>query len=264
MLLLSFGCHLVFLLRSLIYLAQLIAAQKARQSEELQRPFGSNFLSFFRASKPEIINIFFAFVCVLLAYQLHAMRAGIRKLQTDAGEKDEEIVRLRSILADLVSENESGEGNNHVHHNTFSTRLATKCAEVVKNIFYESEKRVGYSWILGKKLASGDAMEVENLVDQLKPVILSEMQSNVGDAAFTPDEIKERRVAALKILKPESLTVQQELQTLQSNGGKQNVQLNDLMEILEEDPKSNILDMQNAASDENGKNAILRRTRYAI
>ncbi len=200
------------------------------------------------------------------------MRAGIRKLQADAGEKDEEIVRLRSILADLVSEVHSGEENNHAHDNTFSMRLATKCAEVVKNIFYESEKRVGYSWILGKKLASGDAMEVENLVDRLEPVILSEMQSNVGDAAFSPEEIKERRVAALMFLKPESSTVQQEqhlnvnVSTLVSNEGKRDVLLNDLMEILEEDHKSDILDVQNATSDENGKHAskIVRRTRYAI
>ena len=54
--------------------------------------------------------------------------------------------------------------------------LASKCAEVVRNIFYESEKRVGYSWILGKKLASGDALEMENLVYQLDPVIMPRLQ----------------------------------------------------------------------------------------
>jgi len=42
-------------------LTQMITAQKARQSEKLQRPFGSNFLSFLTASKPEIDNIFFSF-----------------------------------------------------------------------------------------------------------------------------------------------------------------------------------------------------------
>ena len=41
-------------------LTQMIAAQKARQSEKLRRPFGSNFLSFLKASKPENDNIFFS------------------------------------------------------------------------------------------------------------------------------------------------------------------------------------------------------------
>lgn len=249
---------------------QMIAAQKARQSEELQRPFGSNFLSFLKASKPEIVNIFFAFVCVLLAYQIHAMRAGIRKLQADASDMEEEIVRLRSILAKLV---DSGEGVTDANDNTFSVRLATKCAEVVKSIFYESEKRVGYSWILGKKLASGDALEVENLIDQLQPVILSEMQSIVGDAAFTTEEMKERRVAVLKRMQPDSPSAQQQssavdVSTLPSNGaGKRDVQkINDLMEILEEVHKQDIPDVQNSTSDEDGNNEpkVVRRTRYAI
>jgi len=248
----------------------MIAAQKARQSEELQRPIGSNFLSFLKASKPEIVNIFFAFVCVLLAYQIHAMRAGIRKLQAEASDKEEEIARLRSILAKLV---DSGEGVTDANNNTFSVRLANQCAEVVKRIFYESEKRVGYSWILGKKLASGDALEVENLIDQLQPVILSEMQSIVGDAAFTTEEMKERRVAVLKRMQPDSPSAQQQssavdVSTLPSNGaGKRDVQkMNDLMEILEEVHKQDIPDVQNSTSDEDGNNEpkVVRRTRYAI
>jgi len=239
----------------------MIAAQKARQSEELQRPIGSNFLSFLKASKPEIVNIFFAFVCVLLAYQIHAMRAGIRKLQAEASDKEEEIARLRSILAKLV---DSGEGVTDANNNTFSVRLANQCAEVVKRIFYESEKRVGYSWILGKKLASGDALEVENLIDQLQPVILSEMQSIVGDAAFTPEEIKERRVAALKRIQSDSSL---DVSTQQSNGaGKRDAQMTDLMEILEDVHRHDIPDAQNAKSDEDGNDSskVVRRTRYAI
>ena len=66
----------------------MIEAQKAVQAEEMHRPFGSDFLSFLRASKPEIVNIFFAFVCVLLAYQIHGMRAGIKKLLAEGEEKD--------------------------------------------------------------------------------------------------------------------------------------------------------------------------------
>lgn len=245
----------------------MIAAQKARQAEELQRPVGSNFIAFLKSSKPEIVNIFFAFVCVLLAYQIHAMRAGIRKLQADASEKDKEIHRLRNILADL-SDCGGKDGTDATGTTSFSTKLAGKCAEVIKNIFCESEKRAGYSWILGKKLASGDALEVENLVDQLQPVIISEIQSTVGNAAFTPEQIKERRVAALKIQSDSGhqpfavdVTIQPRI-----GAGQADVQMNDLMEILEEVHNEDIPDAKNANSDEDGKNAskVLRRTRYAI
>lgn len=44
-------------------LNDLIKAQKDRQNEEAQRPFGSGIVQFFKASKPEMFNIFFAFVC---------------------------------------------------------------------------------------------------------------------------------------------------------------------------------------------------------
>ena len=44
-------------------LNELIKAQKDRQNEEAQRPFGSGIVQFFKASKPEMFNIFFAFVC---------------------------------------------------------------------------------------------------------------------------------------------------------------------------------------------------------
>jgi hypothetical protein len=44
-------------------LNQLIKAQKTRQVEEAQRPFGSGVVTFLKNSKSEMFNIFFAFVC---------------------------------------------------------------------------------------------------------------------------------------------------------------------------------------------------------
>lgn len=44
-------------------LTDLIKAQKDRHDEEAKRPFGSGIIQFFKASKPEMFNIFFAFVC---------------------------------------------------------------------------------------------------------------------------------------------------------------------------------------------------------
>jgi hypothetical protein len=239
----------------------MIAAQKARQLEELQRPFGSNFVSFVKASKPQIVNIFFAFVCVILAYQIHGMRAGIRKLQAAQEEKDADIDRLRNILANL-SEGTTGSRESNANDDSFAARLAQKCANVVRNIFQDSERRVGYSWILGKKLASGDALELDNLCDRLQPVILSELHAAVGDAAFTPDELKERRVAALK--------VDNDIDGNQSSNGvgKLNAPMGDLMEILEEVHNQDLIDGRNdgGGDDDGGNNTStrVRRTRYAI
>lgn len=225
----------------------MIAAQKARQLEESQRPFGSNFVSFVKASKSQIMNIFFAFVCVILAYQIHGMRAGIRKLQAAQTEKDADIDRLRNILANL------SEGTNGSHDNSFAARLAQKCADVVRNIFQESERRVGYSWILGKKLASGDSLELDNFVHQLQPVILSELQAAVGDAAFTPDELKKRRVVALKV--ENDIDGNQ----LSNGGGKLDAHMSDLMGILEE-----VHNDESDDHDSNSSSTKVRRTRYAI
>ena len=124
----------------------MIEAQKARDAEELQKPFGSNIIAFLKTSKPEIVNIFFAFVCVLLAYQIHAMRAGIKKLLAQQEEKDAEIDKLRNILANLSegvnTKDDEGVDYNSSGNNSFSARLAQKCADVVRDIFEESEKRI--------------------------------------------------------------------------------------------------------------------------
>lgn len=249
----------------------MIEAQKVLQEEEMAKPFGSNFISFLKASKPEIVNIFFAFLCVLLAYQIHGMRAGIRKLVAEQEEKDTEIDQLRNILANLSEGGDNASSSSEVDtnndDNSFSASLARKCAGVVRKMFEESEKRVGYSWILGKKLASGDTLEVEKLVDELQPVILSELQSAVGDAAFTPEELKERRVAALKE-DNESSTQSSILDGNKPINGsrKQDAQMSDLMEILEEVHSQDLTDERKGSNDEDGNtnSTKVRRTRYAI
>lgn len=242
----------------------MVEAQKARTAEEAQRPYGSNIIAFVKASKPEIVNIFFAFICVLLAYQIHGMRAGIRKLMAAQEEKDAEIGRLRGILANLSEDGIGASEEEDSNYNSFSARLAQKCAEVVRNVFEQSEKRVGYSWILGKKLASGDALEVEKLVDELQPVILSDMQSFVGDAAYTPEELKERRVAALKV-ENESTAQSSILDGYQpsNEAGGKDAQMGDLMTILEEVHSQDLTDERKATSgeDDNTTSTKVRRTR---
>ena len=246
----------------------MIEAQKARDAEELQKPFGSNIIAFLKTSKPEIVNIFFAFVCVLLAYQIHAMRAGIKKLLAQQEEKDAEIDKLRNILANLSegvnTKDDEGVDYNSSGNNSFSARLAQKCADVVRDIFEQSEKKVGYSWILGKKLASGDSLEFEKLIEKLHPVILSDIQTAVGDAPFTPEELKERRVAALKGEQHGTTFGDPSILDNGSSTRKNDAQMGDLMQVLEEIHNQDLTDGQNIGnSDEDGSTKV-RRTRYAI
>jgi len=230
-------------------LNELIKAQKDRQNEEAQRPFGSGIVQFFKASKPEMFNIFFAFVCVLLAYQIHKMRAGIKKLLADQEEKKAEIDRLRGLLATLSREETSSDNTSQ---NIFTMTLAEKCADVVRKMFEESEKRAGYGWILGRKLASRDSLEAENLVEEIQTVVSTEIQSVVGDAAYTAEELKERRVAALKE------------EDVGNRSVGRDAQLGGLMDILEEVHKADLPDGDNAESNVDAASGKVRRTRYAI
>jgi hypothetical protein len=144
--------------------------------------------------------------------------------------------------------------------------LATKCANVVRKLFQESERKVGYSWILGKKFAVGDEIVLTNLIENLHSVILTDIQLAVGDAAFTPDELKERRVAALKIEK------QQDVGYQSSNGNivgasRSDASMGDLMGLLEEVHSQDLVDAEKSSDDnEDGINTTtkVRRARYAI
>jgi hypothetical protein len=173
-------------------------------------------------------------------------------------EKDAEIDRLRGLLASL---SEGGHDAQNTNDDSFSTRLAQKCADVVKNMFEQSEKRVGYSWILGKKLANGDALELEKLIDELQPVILTNVQSVVGDAAYTAEQLKERHVAALKA---ENECKSSLAFTNQPSQGASENQMGDLMQILEEVHSQDLTDEQKAKGDDNSTGTTVRRTRYAI
>lgn len=187
---------------------------------------------------------------VLLAYQIHKMRAGIKKLLADQEEKKAEIDRLRGLLATLSKEEATSD---NVSHNIFTMTLAEKCADVVRKMFEESEKRAGYGWILGRKLASRDSLEAENLIDEIQTVVSTEIQSVIGDAAYTAEELKERRVAALK------------KEDVVNRSVGRDAQLGGLMDILEEVHKADLPDGENAeSSNADAASGKVRRTRYAI
>ena len=187
---------------------------------------------------------------VLLAYQIHKMRAGIKKLLADQEKKKAEIDRLRGLLATLSKEETTSDNN--VSYNIFTMTLAEKCADVVRKMFEESEKKAGYGWILGRKLASRDSLETESLVEEIQTVVSTEIQSVIGDAAYTAEELKERRVAALK-----------EEDVVNRSVGR-DAQLGGLLDILEEVHKADLPDGENGESNVDVASGKVRRTRYAI
>lgn len=224
-------------------------------------------------------TLYYIYITVLLAYQIHKMRTGIKKLLAEQEMKRVEIDQLRGLLATLSKEEEdndnnatdsNGEENAHnKNNNTFSMTLAEKSAEVVRRMFEESEKKAGYGWILGRKLATRDSLESDNLIDELQSVILTEIHSVIGDAAYTAEELKERRVAALK-----EEDVAKNRSAGSSGGGRRdNAQLGGLLEIFEEVQKNDLSDGSRDGSSE-GDSASnnmdsstpgkVRRTRYAI
>merc|ERR1711862_573506 len=148
----------------------------------------------------------------------------------------------RCILANLSNESSSSSELN------FASKLAHMCAHMCAGTFQDPDNRVGYIWILGNKLASGDSVEIDKLSVRMESVILREIQSEVGDAAFTPDELKERRVA--------------ELQERSTNrmADKTNVQMEDLMSVLAEFDNEDLSDNKTIEDDADDLTKI-RRTR---
>lgn len=210
------------------------------------------------------------------------MRTGIKKLLAEQEMKRVEIDQLRGLLATLSKEEEEDNNNNATdsngeettahnnNNNIFSMTLAEKCAEVVRRMFTESEKKAGYGWILGRKLATRDSLESDNLIDELQSVILTELHSVIGDAAYTAEELKERRVAALK---EEDVAKNGSAGGSGGGGRRDNAQLGGLLEIFEEVQKNDLSDGSRDGSSEGDSASYnvdsstpgkVRRTRYAI
>ena len=209
------------------------------------------------------------------------MRTGIKKLLAEQEMKRVEIDQLRGLLATLSKEEDNNNNatdnngeettaHNNNSNNIFTMTLAEKCAEVVQRMFTESEKKAGYGWILGRKLATRDSLESDNLIDELQSVILTEIHSVIGDAAYTAEELKERRVAALK---EEDVAKNGSAGGSAGGGRRDNAQLGGLLEIFEEVQKNDLSDGSRDGSSE-GDSASnnmdsstpgkVRRTRYAI
>lgn len=245
---------------------QLLAAQKAAHKLASEQPYSTSVVAFLKSAKPQIFNIFFAFLCVLLAYQIHGLRQGYKKLLETLEERDGEIGRLRGVLKAICDVGDGDENNSDeidVQENnafpSFNFSLSEKCTAAVQSLFAQSDNRPGYTWILARKLASGDVMESSRVTDAIRQVIAEEVRNFAGDVVWTEEELKKRRVEELKGEAHELAVLREGMK------GGSNGQMSGLVEMLQQVHEEDLVDdkklKEGSSSSEGGK---VKRTRYAI
>lgn len=236
----------------------MIEAQKAVQLSQAQTSNTSSFVSFLKSSKPEIFNIFFAFLCVLLAHQIHGLRQGYKKLLEELESKEGEVTSLRQKLREVCDVVEATEMENEndneqiVGNKSFAYSLSEKCTQAIGELFAQSDRRPGYTWILARKLASGDAMESSRVTDAIQQIITREMRSVVGDAVWSEEELKQRKVSELKAELNNNVRINA------SSG-----ELSGLVEMLEQVHEEDLVDV-GRTKEEGVTDGKVKRTRYAI
>ena len=167
----------------------LLDKQAKRRAEEMNRPFGAGFLSFLKKSKSEIINIFAAFTCVLLAWQISNIRKGARRLLDEAGEKELRMEKFKQILR-ILSNDE------------FSAKVAKAYEEQLENSKLVEMEKKGKRWFLGgdstrsRKIIANERGEDENVL--LKKVLEDELRKTIGDIALTEYELEEKKLQILQ------------------------------------------------------------------
>jgi hypothetical protein len=236
----------------------MIDAQKLLQQTKAQTSNTASFISFLKNSKPQIFNIFFAFVCVLMAHQIHGLRQGYKKILGEMEAKEEEVKVLRTKLrqvCDVVDTNEDDDYSqkDNEPQTSFAMYLSEKCTRTIGDIFADSDKRPGYTWIMARKLASGDNMESSRFTNAIQQIITDELRTVVGDVVWSEEELKQKRVSELKA----------ELNDVKVNHLGDNAQLSGLVEMLEQVHEEDLVDGVKK-SDVGNSDGKVKRTRYAI
>ncbi|KAL7517643.1 hypothetical protein ACHAWX_002552 [Stephanocyclus meneghinianus] len=238
-------------------LNEMIAAQRAAQKALSEKPYSSSLKEFLTSAKPQLINIFFAFLCVLLAFQIHGLRGGYKKLLADAEEKNDEVEKLRSILRKMCDIPAAHDEDDERAPPSFSLALSEKCTDAVRSIFARSDAKPGYAWIAARKLAAADPVESARFADALRCVIVREMREAAGDAVWNEEEKKERRVVELQAGVDEDVGY---------GGGGVEAQMSGLVEVLQQVHEEDLVDGKILNEDEGSmvERGKVKRTRYAI
>ena len=151
-----------------------VMKQKTQPIKE-SKPIGHGFVQFMKANKTQFLNIGASFFCVLLAYQIVALRRSGRFRQKQLEERKQEVREKQEILQSLTSDE-------------FVTRMAQECAAMV--LLEEDAKS---KWSIRKRQLSAD-----ELAEKLHPVIDLLLNEQIGDAGLTEEQKKEQTVAALR------------------------------------------------------------------
>ena len=178
----------------------LLDKQAKRRTEEANRPFGAGFLEFMRKSKSEMINIFAAFTCVLLAWQISNIRKAARLLLEESGEKEKRIEKLKNVLRVLSNEE-------------FSTKVVKAYEAQLENsklLDLENKgKRWFFIWSNRKLVEEGSSLSQQNETLLFKSVLQNELSKTIGDLSLTDYELEDKKLE----------TLQKELGMMEKNKG---------------------------------------------
>lgn len=164
----------------------LLDKQAKRRAEELKRPFGAGFLEFMKRSKSEMINIFAAFMCVVLAYQIAVIRKGAKNLVEQAEEREAKVEELMSLLRKMSS-------------NEFSDHLATRCSETLhKSELISNPKSIFSGWFKEEKEINLKSSSTDDINSMIFTILNSELQKTIGDIALTSAELSEKKMKSLR------------------------------------------------------------------
>lgn len=126
------------------------------------------FLHFLKTNSSQMLNIGATFFCVLLSYQIIALRRSGRFRQAELEEAREKLCQKQELLQSLTNEE-------------FVQQMAQECAE-----------SVGKSrWGLGRQQRSDLAATMQSIIDR-------NLSQRIGDAGLTEEQKKERIVDALR------------------------------------------------------------------
>lgn len=161
----------------------LLDAQAKRRADEANRPFGAGFLDFVKKSKSELINIFAAFTCVLLSWQIVSIRKGARKLIDNAEEQNQKMEEMKMVLRMLASDD-------------FQTGIANKFESEAKRNDDTEDKgsRNGWLGVFGAK----HVINKTSSKDVLKMILKTELGNVIGEKGLTNSELEDKRLADLQ------------------------------------------------------------------